>query len=262
MRQSYRSREVVAYDGIRVDLISEGDGPLVVLLPSRGRDSEDFNDLAAELADGGYRVLRPQPRGAGLSVGPVEGITLRDLAGDVAHIVDREQAGPAVIAGHAFGSWVARMLATAHPHLVRGIVLLAAASKSYPPGLREVVDAAGNADLPREMRLEALRRGFFLDGHDPQPWLSGWARDAISTQAIAVAATPQADYWQAGNAPLLDVIAEHDPFRPRATWEEAKQAFGARVQRITIPEASHALIPEQPLAVANAMIGWMRRLQP
>jgi len=28
-----------------------------------------------------------------------------------------------------------------------------------------------------------------------------------------------------------------------------------------IPDASHALIPEQPAAVVEAIVGWMRKLQ-
>lgn len=260
MRQSYRSREVIACNGVRIDLLSEGEGRPVVLLPSRGRDSDDFNDVAAAIADAGFRVLRPQPRGAGLSAGPAVGITLRDLARDVAGVIEREDLGPAVVAGHAFGSWVARMLATTHPHLVRGLALLAVAAKSYPPGLREVVEAAGNQTLPREARLAALRQGFFHGNHDPTPWLAGWARGAIAAQAVAVAATPQADYWSAGTAPLLDVIAEHDPFRPPSSRRQSIEEFGERVTVVTIPDASHALIPEQPEAVARALIAWMRKL--
>jgi pimeloyl-ACP methyl ester carboxylesterase len=75
-------------------MISEGRGPLIVMLPSRGRDSEDFDDVAAGLAKAGYRVLRPQPRGAGASAGPTENIRMQDLAKDVAHVIAGENAGP------------------------------------------------------------------------------------------------------------------------------------------------------------------------
>jgi hypothetical protein len=34
-----RSREIVRYDNFEIDLIAEGRGPLIVMLPSRGRDS-------------------------------------------------------------------------------------------------------------------------------------------------------------------------------------------------------------------------------
>ena len=170
-----RSREIVRYDNVEIDLIAEGRGPLIVMLPSRGRDSEDFDDVASRLAQAGYRVLRPQPRGAGSSTGPLEGIRMQDLARDVAHVIARENAGPAVIAGHAYGNWVARMTATDHPALVRGIVLMAAAAKTYPDELRAVVQQSGDASLPDEQRLAALRKGFFLPPHDASVWLRGWA---------------------------------------------------------------------------------------
>src|SRR4051812_35490522 len=75
-----RSRGTVAYDDVRIDVIAEGAGPLVVLLPSRGRGSEDFDAVAAGIARAGFRVLRPQPRGLGQSTGPMNGLTLHDFA--------------------------------------------------------------------------------------------------------------------------------------------------------------------------------------
>jgi len=60
--QTDRKREIVAHRDVRIDVIAEGAGPLVVLLPSRGRDSEDYDDVAWEIAKAGIEFLRPQPR--------------------------------------------------------------------------------------------------------------------------------------------------------------------------------------------------------
>lgn len=253
-----RTREVVDIGVARIDLIAEGEGPLVVLLPSRGRGSEDFDDVAAGIAAAGFRVLRPQPRGAGASRGPVAGVTLGDLARDVALIIEREAAGSAVVAGHAFGSWVARMIATEFPNAVSGIVLMAAASRVYPPELHAVVEAAGDLSKTRAERIAALQRGFFAPGQDASPWLEGWAPEAIRIQRAAVAATPQATYWRAGDVSLLDLVAEHDPFKPRERWYETVEDFGARAEVRLIPHASHALLPEQPRAVVAAIVDWIR----
>jgi hypothetical protein len=57
--QSERRREIVADGAVRIEVIAEGAGPLVVMLPSRGRDSEDFDAIAAGIARAGYRVLWP-----------------------------------------------------------------------------------------------------------------------------------------------------------------------------------------------------------
>jgi pimeloyl-ACP methyl ester carboxylesterase len=258
--QAPRTREVVTYDDVAIDLIAEGSGPLIVLLPSRGRDSEDFDEVAAGIAGAGFRVLRPQPRGAGRSTGPLEGVRLQDLARDVAFVIDREKAGPAVIAGHAYGNWVARMTATDHPKLVRGVVLIAAAAKTYPDYLRSDVQQSGDANLPDDVRLAALRRGFFLKDHDASTWLKGWSPSANRAQGIAAAATKQAEYWQAGTVPLLDLVPEGDPFKPREKWYESSDEFGARATVTIIPDASHALIPEQPQAVVEAIVDWVRKL--
>jgi pimeloyl-ACP methyl ester carboxylesterase len=64
-----------------------------------------------------------------------EGITLHDLANDVALTIENAQDGQAIIVGHAFGNWVARMTAVDHPELVRGVVIAAAASKDHPKDL-------------------------------------------------------------------------------------------------------------------------------
>lgn len=255
-----RSREIVRYDNVEIDLIAEGRGPLVVMLPSRGRDSEDFDDVASRLAQAGYRVLRPQPRGAGKSTGPLEGIRLQDLARDVAHVIAREKAGPAVIAGHAYGNWVARMTATDHPALVRGVVLMAAAARTFPDELRAVVQQSADASLPDEQRLAALRKGFFLPAHDASVWLRGWAPAANKAQGAAASATKQAEYWQAGTVPMLDLVPDRDPFKPKEKWNESREEFGERVSVVVIANASHALIPEQPGAVVDAIVAWIAKL--
>ncbi|WP_334444509.1 alpha/beta fold hydrolase [Bradyrhizobium sp. AZCC 1610] len=255
-----RTREIVRYDNVEIDLIAEGRGPLIVMLPSRGRDSEDFDDVASRLAEAGHRILRPQPRGAGKSTGPLEGIRMQDLARDVAHVIAREKAGPAVIAGHAYGNWVARMTATDHPALVRGIVLMAAAARTFPNELRTVVQQSADASLPDEQRLATLRTGFFLPGHDASVWLRGWAPAANKAQGVAASATKQAEYWQAGTVPMLDLVPERDPFKPKEKWNESREEFGERVSVVVIPDASHALIPEQPGAVVDAIVAWIAKL--
>lgn len=259
--QASRKRELIVNGAVTIDLISEGQGPLVVMLPSRGRDSEDFDDLATEIASKGYRVLRPQPRGAGKSTGPTENIRMQDLAQDVATVIMRENSGPAILAGHAYGNWVARMTATDHPSLVRGVVLIAAAAKAFPEELRAVVQKSGDPNASREERIAALQKGFFKPGHDASVWLKGWAPEANRLQGLAATNTKQAEYWQAGKVPMLDLVPDSDPFKPKEKWYESREEFGDRVTVTIIPDASHALIPEQPAAVGAAIVDWIKKLK-
>ncbi|MFX7739792.1 alpha/beta fold hydrolase, partial [Acinetobacter baumannii] len=84
-------------------------------------------------------------------------ITLHDLAGDVAAVIRALGQGPAVVVGHAYGNWVARMTAVDHPDLVRGVVIAAAAARTFPPALSRATNRAGDTGLPEAERLEALR---------------------------------------------------------------------------------------------------------
>jgi pimeloyl-ACP methyl ester carboxylesterase len=256
-----RTRTLVTYDNVTIDLIAEGRGPLIVLLPSRGRDSEDYDAVAAGLAKEGFRVLRPQPRGMHASKGPLENITLHDLARDVAAVIARENAGPAVIVGHAYGNWVARMTAVDHPALVRGIVLAAAAAKKFPPRLSELVTRSGDPAVPEAERLAAMQEIFFASGNDPRIWLTGWWPEASRAQGAAARAVKQSDWWHAGSVPLFDLQAGIDPFKPEDTRNELKNEFGDRVTIAVIPDASHALLPEQPAAVVAAIAAWVRKLK-
>ena len=104
----------------------------------------------------------------------MKNITLHNLARDVAEMVEKLGGGHAVVVGHAYGNWVARMTATDHPDLVRGVVIAAAAAKQYAPELSTAVTNAGNLLLSDEQRLAALRFGFFAPGNDPAVWLKGW----------------------------------------------------------------------------------------
>lgn len=255
-----RARVLVRYAGITIETIVEGKGPAVVLLPSLARDSEDYDDVADALVRQGLRVLRPQPRGIGRSSGPFENITLHDLARDVAEVIRQLGDGRAVVVGHAYGNWVARMTAVDHPALVRGVAIAAAASKQYDASLRAEIDTAGDPARPEAVRLAALRKAFFAPGGDPRPWLSGWHPHLREAQRAAAAAVPQKDWWPGGVAPLLDLQADQDPFRTASTRREMKDEFGDRVTVVVIKNASHALFPEQPQEVATALADWVLRL--
>jgi pimeloyl-ACP methyl ester carboxylesterase len=254
-----QTREVVQRGNVTIEVIAQGRGRLIVLLPSLGRDSEEFDPLAAQIAAAGFRVLRPQPRGFGHSAGPMEHLTLHDYARDVASAIEHENAGPAIVAGHAFGHFVAKMTAVDFPKLVDAVVLVAAAQKNIDPEVRRWLGIATDASQPEGERVKYLQKVFFAPGHDPRIWLTGFHPAVQKAEEAARDATAQQEYWSAGTAPLLDIQAEHDPYRPRSTSDQLVQEFGAgRVWVVVIPNASHALPVEQPRAVAEAIVAYAR----
>ena len=168
--------------------------------------------------------------------------------------------GRAVVVGHAYGNWVARMTAVDHPALVRGVAIAAAASKHYDLSLRAEIDKAGNPALPEAVRLAALRKAFFAPASDPRTWLAGWHPHIREAQRAAAAAVPQEQWWPGGVAPLLDLQADQDPFRTESTRREIKDEFGDRVTVVLIRNASHALFPERPQELAAALASWIKGL--
>lgn len=245
-----------------IDVVVDGRGPTIVLLPSLGRDSLDYDPIAEGLAAKGYQVLRPQPRGLGDSRGPMEGITLADLADDVACTIDQAGKAPAIVVGHAYGNWVARMLAARHPQSVRGVVVAAAAAKTYPKSLSASIIRIADPKTSREDRLKELQATFFAPGNDASVWLDGWYPEVRTSQRNASDATPKALWWSAGGkVPLLDLQAESDPFMPADRRQELREELGPRVSVVTIPGASHALLPEQPQQVVEAIARWSAGLR-
>jgi pimeloyl-ACP methyl ester carboxylesterase len=60
---------------------------------------------------------------------------------------------------------------------------------------------------------------------------------------------------------VLDIQAELDPWRPADTRNSIRDELGAaRVTVVVVPDASHALIPEQPEAVVRAVRDWTRTI--
>ena len=208
-----RTREVVYQGDVAIEVIAEGTGPPIILLPSLGRDSNEFDPVAARIAAAGFRVLRPQPRGYGRSSGPMLNLTLHDLARDVAAVIQHENAGPAILAGHAFGHFVAKMTAVDYPDLVRAVILIGAAQRTPNPAVQRSVAIATDPSQPEAERLKHLKLVFFAPGNDPKPWLTGFHADVRAAEIVARDATPQGEYWAAGTAPMLDIQGADDPAR-------------------------------------------------
>jgi pimeloyl-ACP methyl ester carboxylesterase len=248
--------EVLINDPAAPSIDAHDPAPTLVLLPSSLRDARDLGSVAACLAAAGWRVLRPQPRGMGRSSAPPPGMTLHDLAGDVARAITAFGSGRAIVAGHAFGHFVARVTDLDHAERVRGVVVLAGAARTFPPGLTQALELAADAGQPRAARLAALQHAFFAPGHDPSPWLDGWHPQLREAYRKAGATPDKNVWWPVSHAPILDLQGACDPWRPEATRGELRAVLGDKVTVQLIADASHALPDEQPAATAAAIVAW------
>ncbi|WP_167746478.1 alpha/beta hydrolase [Streptomyces melanosporofaciens] len=60
-------------------------------------------------------------------------VTIHDLGDGVADVIDQLGHGPAVILGHAYRNFLARIVATNHPGKVRAVILAAASTRAVRP---------------------------------------------------------------------------------------------------------------------------------
>ncbi len=232
-----------------------------MLLPSSQRDAHDLGDLARALQRLGHAVLRPQPRGMGRSSPPGPQLSLHVLADDVAFAIERLLGRPAVVAGHAFGHFIARVTDLDHPHWVRGVAVIAAAARVFPPGLSDQLDCAADPARSREERLASLQRAFFAPGHDAASWLEGWHPHLAPIYRRAGAIPPKDRWWSVTHAPVLDLQAADDPWRPPDTRDELRAALGEKVTVRVVGPASHAAVTEQPAALARELSQWAARFE-
>jgi len=83
----------------------------------------------------------------------------------------------------------------------------------------------------------------------------------MHAERAATEATPKPEWWSAGTAPVLDVLALNDPLSPPDSITCYRDQWGAgRVTLAKIDNAAHALLPEQPAAVAAAIVNYMQQL--
>lgn len=232
-----------------------GTGPLVVVLASTGRGTAEFGVLADRLAERGYRVALPEPRGIAPSQGPMKAVTFHDFANDFAAVIKGE-GGSAIVAGHAYGQWIARTMAADHPMLVKGVVMVAGGARKWPAELSAAITTINSPAATQQEKLAGLRLAFFAEGNDPTHWLQGWYPAVTESQRAARPLTRQESWWAAGDAPILDLQGGADPFRPESSRMEVKEEFGERVSVQVIPNASHALPAEKPLETADAIADW------
>jgi pimeloyl-ACP methyl ester carboxylesterase len=262
-------RKILKHGKLTTEVFAQGKGPIIVILPSLGRSVRDYDEVSVYLAKAGFRVIRPEPRGIGASTGPMKNQNMHDFAKGIAEVIEAQKQGPVVVVGHAWGNFEARQLATDRPDLVRGVVIAAGSAGKVPADskelpinadMRKAIDGAGDLSLPATQRLEYLKKAFFAPGNDATVWLGGWYPETNEAESWARNNTPVDEYFAAGKAPILDLQAEDDPVAPRRFANVLKSMVGDRVQIVVIPHASHALAPEQPQAMSDAIAAFAHQV--
>lgn len=124
--------ELEVAPGVRLRVLVEGQGEPVVLLHGHSLDLSVFDDLAPGLVDAGFRVIRYDQRGHGLSSSPPAGYRWGDHAADLRAVLEQLAATPAHLVGLSKGGGIALEAALRFPKIVRSLVLVGPLVPDYP----------------------------------------------------------------------------------------------------------------------------------
>ncbi|HEU4726276.1 MAG TPA: alpha/beta hydrolase [Kofleriaceae bacterium] len=210
-------------NGLRMHIIEEGAGPLVLLLHGFPEFSGTWRHQVRALATAGYRVVAPDQRGYGQTDCPerVDAYTMLHLVGDVIGLLDALGEQQAVVVGHDWGAPVAWNTAVLRPDRVRavaGISVPHRARRRVAPtaamrhvfgdkfymlyfqdpgvaerefgadvraGLRRLLHAASGTAPPEQRWRMTVRDGFLDDMVDPGAAPAWFGEDALDALTAA-----------------------------------------------------------------------------
>ncbi|MCA1603998.1 MAG: alpha/beta hydrolase [Acidobacteria bacterium] len=124
---------VVELNGIRLNYQVTGSGELVLLVMGTGSPGRVWQlHQVPALVEAGYRVATVDNRGIRPSDECASGMTIDDLVGDSAALIEHLDGGPARVVGTSMGSRIVQELALARPDLMSQAVMMAAHGRPDP----------------------------------------------------------------------------------------------------------------------------------
>jgi pimeloyl-ACP methyl ester carboxylesterase len=167
-----------------------GSGPDLVLSHGLGANQAFWYFHIAPRLASRFRVTLYDLRGHGTSDCPPRGYTTRDLAGDLAALMDAQGIAAADLVGHSFGGAVSLHCAALHPERVRSLTLIDSRLHALQP-----FDSPEDRAYWDEQREKTLARGHHLPPGTPR-WLMPMLEEMEASYAgragIGMVAAPAA----------------------------------------------------------------------
>lgn len=156
----------IRVDGVNLHYWQSGEGPDVVLLHGLGGNLAGWHLTMVPELQRDYRVTTYDLRGHGRSEAPARGYTTRDMAQELAGLLDGLKIPQASIVGHSWGADIALHFALDYPRRVSDLVLVEAAllapmadeyrSKEWEgwPYVTDTLEQLTGAPLPPDKRYD------------------------------------------------------------------------------------------------------------
>ncbi len=257
------SVEIFDLGNVQIEANINGTGEIIILLAAGGQDASIFDSFTPLLNKVGYKTVAINRRGFAGSKGPLEDLTLHDLANDIAGVLKKLGGNPVHVLGWAFGNRVARCLAEDHPQLVKSVILLAAGGEVPPePETLKVIAILGNPNSSREEVYGALKFWLFSPSTDMETVnqvFSGrktWPK-AQQAHNKASQATPLMEWRNGGQAPMLIIQGLDDKSAVPENGHILKKEYSERIKLVDIENVGHFMIYEEPKKVADEIISFL-----
>lgn len=233
-----------------IEAFEYGDGDeTVILAAGNARPAGQLERLASDLASEGIRAVTFNYRGIARSTGPIDGLSLHDLADDVWAIADSIDAPRVHLAGKTYGNRVMRTAASDQPERAASLTLIGAGGQ-IPPS--EEVTALYRRYLDPSIPLREWRELNAILNYAPgNEHLAAAAVDLGTFPNVARAqieasnSTPLNEWLSGGSAPMLVIVGLQDRV---AVPENGLALATGRPQTwlLGIPDCGHNMVDEQP----------------
>ena len=279
--------------GVRIHYGAAGEGDAsVLLIHGYPQNGSQWRHVVGPLTAAGFRVIIPDYRGAGRSSKPATGYDKRTMAADLRALVREhlEIEGPLAVVGHDIGSMVAFAFALQYPDDVCRLSL----SEAPLPGTDVYDQLVGKTQLANNQ----LWHFFFHNAMDNLAEALTFGRerayldsfyDRLAYNPDAIGPEDRARYAEAFGSPgamragfeayrafdrdaednraslksedrlrmpVLALAGEHSVLAPATEPMMKEVARHATVKRI--PAAGHWIAEENPEAVADSLLGFLK----
>ncbi|MEL6765765.1 MAG: 3-oxoadipate enol-lactonase [Pseudomonadota bacterium] len=257
----------VSVNGVILNAALAGpkDAPAIVFSNSLGTDLRAWDPLLPHLPEG-WRHLRYDKRGHGLSSLPEEGWSIQDLADDLDALMAAMGVETAVIVGLSVGGLIAQALATRHPSRVRALVLCDTAARIGTEQMWNdriaAIEAGGIAALTDATMERWFTPAFRAHAPGLEPWRNMMLRTPAAGYLATCRAIRDADYRAEAarlTVPSLAICGEADGSTPPELVRQTAELIpGCRFELIR--DAGHIPCVEQPAALGRVISGFLASL--